>query len=219
MNHEAQDPSVVTAEIVLHSYPNSVERTRGIIRICDCIIASVGLFLFFFLIFPVIFIIMRMKYPGPFFYRQSRVGEHGRIFCMYKIRSMQVEAEQNGPQVSGPHDARRTKLGVWLRATRVDEVPQFWNVLRGDMSIVGPRPERPERFKHLSEVIPGYEERIKVAQGITGWAQIHCGYGATEEQEAEKNRYDREFIDDFSLTRYFAILLVTPFVMVRRRGF
>lgn len=218
MNKQEHDPSVITSELVLHSYPNSIEKTRSIIRFFDCLIAFIGLLVNICFVWPILFVIMRVKYPGPFFYRQLRLGEHGRGFWMYKIRTMRVDAERTGPQISGPHDTRRTKLGVWLRATRLDETPQFWNVLRGDMSVVGPRPERPERFEYLMDRIVGYDERLKVPQGITGWAQLHCGYGDSEEKEKEKNHYDRKFIDDFSLSRYFVILVITPFVMIRKRG-
>lgn len=204
-------------EVVIYSYPNRIEELRKFIRVCDVIIALVGLF-FCSIFFIFLFLLIKITSRGSFFYKQVRIGEHGREFIMYKIRTMHVDAEKNGPQVSGPHDTRCTIVGKWLRRTRLDETPQFFNVLKGDMSVVGPRPERPERLEGLQIRIPDYISRLSVPQGITGWAQIHCGYGSSFEIEEEKFKFDVEYINNFSFFRYLFILLFTPIIMIGRRG-
>lgn len=153
--------------------------------------------------------------PGPIFYRQERVGLHGRAFDVLKFRSMRVDAEKEGvPQWAGKNDARVTPIGRLIRATRIDELPQLINVLRGDMSFVGPRPERPFFVDSLSEEIPYYPERHQVKPGITGWAQLNYPYGASVEDAKQKLQYDLYYVKNCSIFLDFLILIQTVRVVL-----
>jgi len=146
---------------------------------------------------PLIFIAAlatRLSSRGPAFYRQKRVGLHGKVFTIAKIRSMIDGAETDGAQWASQDDPRVTRLGKFLRATRIDELPQLWNVLRGDMSLVGPRPERPEFVEKLEKEIPFYRARLAVRPGITGWAQIKHRYASSVEDTKTKIEYDLYYI-------------------------
>ena len=134
--------------------------------------------------------LIKVDSTGPALYRQSRVGLHGRIFTMLKFRSMRVDAEAAGPRWATDRDPRMTRIGAFIRATRLDEVPQLLNVLRGEMSLVGPRPERPHFVQQLAAIIPRYNERTHVLPGITGWAQINYPYGASVEDARAKLAFD-----------------------------
>jgi lipopolysaccharide/colanic/teichoic acid biosynthesis glycosyltransferase len=163
---------------------------------------------------------VRLTSPGPVFYHQRRVGHHGRIFSVHKFRSMRQDAEA----VSGPvwasksGDPRVTRIGGFLRRTRMDEVPQLWNVLIGDMSIVGPRPERPEFVSDLTTQIPFYGQRHIVRPGITGWAQVRYTYGATAEDALEKLQFDLFYIKNLSIPLDFFIILATAKTILLGRG-
>ena len=163
---------------------------------------------------------VRLSSPGPVLFRQARVGLDGKSFELLKWRTMRVDAESfSGPVwASGDNDPRITGLGRFLRKTRLDEVPQLWNVLRGDMSLVGPRPERPHFVQKLREVIPYYDERHSVRPGITGWAQVKFAYGATLEDAEEKLEFDLFYVKNMSLLFDVAILLETAKVMLLGRG-
>jgi len=155
---------------------------------------------------------------APVFYRQRRVGQHGEIFEVLKFRSMRVDAESAGAQYATKNDPRVTRLGGIMRKTRVDELPQLLNVLRGDMSFVGPRPERPEFVCELEERIPYYRERHAVKPGITGWAQLCYPYGSSERDTVEKLQYDLYYIKNRSLLFDLAILMQTVEVVLWGKG-
>jgi sugar transferase (PEP-CTERM system associated) len=161
---------------------------------------------------------IRLEGKGPILFRQERVGERGRIFVLKKFRSMTVDAERDGPVWAAERDPRVTRVGRWLRRTRLDELPQFWNVLAGDMSFVGPRPERPEFVDKLQREIPFYMGRHSVKPGITGWAQVRQGYAASVEDSMEKLQYDLYYIKNLSLLLDLVILLSTLQVVLFRRG-
>lgn len=163
---------------------------------------------------------IRLSSPGPAIYRQERVGERGRLFGLLKFRTMRVDAEaQSGPVwAAGDGDPRITGLGRFLRKTRLDEVPQLINVLRGEMSFVGPRPERPHFVAELRKVIPFYDERHSVRPGITGWAQVKSGYGSSIEDAQVKLEFDLFYIKHASFSLDLAILLDTLKVVVVGRG-
>ncbi|MFO1421972.1 MAG: TIGR03013 family XrtA/PEP-CTERM system glycosyltransferase, partial [Candidatus Competibacteraceae bacterium] len=147
---------------------------------------------------------------GPILYRQTRVGFKDRLFEVIKFRSMRVDAEKDGvPRWAGKGDSRVTRVGAVLRETRVDELPQLFNVLRGDMSFVGPRPERPQFVAELNRKIPYYSMRHMVNPGITGWAQICYPYGASEQDAREKLQYDLFYIKNYSFFFDVVILLQT----------
>ena len=160
--------------------------------------------------------LIRVDSTGPVLYRQSRVGLHGRIFTMLKFRSMRVDAEVAGPCWATDRDPRMTRIGAFIRATRIDEVPQLLNVLRGEMSLVGPRPERPHFVQQLAAIIPRYNERTHVLPGITGWAQINYPYGASVEDARAKLAFDLFYINNRALLLDLRILLRTiPVVLLR----
>jgi sugar transferase (PEP-CTERM system associated) len=153
------------------------------------------------------------------FYRQIRVGQYGRPFGVMKFRSMREDAESDGkPQWAQKNDSRVTRVGSFIRLTRIDELPQIINVLRGEMSFVGPRPERPEFVEQLNERIPYYRERHSIKPGITGWAQLCYPYGSSEQDAIEKLQYDLFYVKNHSLIFYMAILVQTVEVIVWGKG-
>lgn len=145
----------------------------------------------------------------PVFYRQVRLGQFGKPFVLGKLRTMKPDAEANGPEFAGEDDPRVTKLGRLLRRLRLDELPQLWNVLLGHMSLVGPRPERPEFVRELAKQIPYYTFRLAVPPGLTGWAQVNMPYARTVEEHRRKLEYDLYFIRERSFSLYLLILLRT----------
>lgn len=151
---------------------------------------------------------------GPVFYRQTRVGLLGRHFTVIKFRTMVADAERDGPQLSGRQDARVVPRLSWMRRTRADELPQFWNVLRGQMSLVGPRPERPELIATIERQVPGYARRHELPPGLTGFAQIHGRYHTSADH---KLGYDLQYVVNWSLVLDVQILLRTVWVVVSRR--
>ncbi|EDM80112.1 putative glycosyltransferase [Plesiocystis pacifica SIR-1] len=185
-------------------------------RLLDLGVASVGLLLFA-LMFPVLWPLQRLLDPGPFFYSQDRVGFGGAVFRVHKIRTMRV-AEREEQRWAATNDDRTTRLGRLLRRTRIDEFPQFWNVLRGEMSLVGPRPEQPKIVEQLEDEIPYFGYRHLVKPGITGWAQIHQGYAASVDESALKLSYDLYYVGRLSLLMDLDIMLRTAFVMAARIG-
>jgi sugar transferase (PEP-CTERM system associated) len=165
-------------------------------------------------------LLVKLDGPGPTFYRQERVGEKGRVFPLLKFRTMRADAEATtGPVwASAGGDHRMTRFGRLLRKTRLDELPQLLNVLRGDMSFVGPRPERPHFVEKLAQIIPYYSERHSVKPGITGWAQIKFGYGSNIEDAEEKLQYDLYYIKHMSMRLDLGILFNTMKVMLTGKG-
>ncbi len=168
----------------------------------------------------VVALLVRLSSPGPVLYRQTRMGLDSKKFELLKWRTMRADAETvSGPVwATGDNDPRVTRLGRFMRKARLDEVPQLWNVLRGDMSFVGPRPERPHFVQQLREVIPYYDERHSVRPGITGWAQVKFPYGSTLEDAEEKLEYDLFYVKHMSLLLDAAIVLETAKVMLLGRG-
>lgn len=181
-------------------------------------IAAMGLLVLLPLV-PLIALAVKIDSSGSVFYRQSRVGMRGRLFTCYKFRTMRADAEADtGATWAADDDPRITRVGRWLRRLRLDEIPQMWNVLRGDMSFVGPRPERPEFVKQLSEDIPYYNLRHIVRPGITGWAQIRYKYANTLEDARQKLQYDLFYIKNISFGLDFWILVHTLKVIFLGRG-
>jgi len=180
----------------------------GIKRGLDIVLSSLALFVSL----PILLLSMlavRLDSPGPIFYRQERVTLNGRVFWLIKLRTMYQDAETNGPKFADEKDPRITKVGAILRRTRLDEIPQLLNILWGDMSIVGPRPERPCFVAELAQELRLYKLRHSVRAGLTGWAQINYRYGASFEDSQRKLEYDLFYIKNFSLLRDVAIMLQT----------
>ena len=163
---------------------------------------------------------IRLTSPGPVLYHQQRVGKNGHIFTVHKFRSMRVDAEAaTGPVWASKHgDPRVTPIGSFLRRSRLDEVPQLWNVLKGDMSFVGPRPERPEFVADLTQQIQFYGQRHIVRPGLTGWAQVRYTYGATTEDALQKLQYDLYYIKNLSIALDLFIIFETVKTVVLRKG-
>lgn len=185
-------------------------------RLIDLGISAVGL-LVFALMFPLLWVLLRLDSPGPFFYSQERVGSAGKLFRVYKVRTMRVEAN-SAQRWAAKSDDRTTAYTRLLRRLRVDEFPQFWNVIRGDMSLVGPRPEQPKIVEELERSIPYFGYRHLVKPGITGWAQIHQGYAASVDESAIKLAYDLYYVGRLSVLMDLDIILRTAFVMIARIG-
>lgn len=188
-------------------------------RVSDLVIAGIGLLC----VAPLVLVaaaLIKLTSPGPIFYSQCRVGQHGRRFTIRKLRSMRPDAEKDTGAVwsRGAGDARITTVGRFLRRSRLDEVPQLWNVIVGDMSMVGPRPERPEFVQDLTRQIPYYGQRHVVKPGLTGWAQVCYTYGASVEDALQKLQYDLFYIKNLSIALDLFIIFKTVKTVVLRRG-
>jgi exopolysaccharide biosynthesis polyprenyl glycosylphosphotransferase len=191
--------------------------TRLAKRAFDLAVASVGLLLIAPLM-PVLVLLVRLT-PGPVIYRQTRVGESGRHFTILKLRTMRADAEDIGsPRYAQVGDDRVTRVGGILRRMHLDELPQLWNVLRGEMSIVGPRPERPEFVDLLEQTVPFWTRRLLVKPGITGWAQLRCGYARDDVSAAEKLSYDLWYLRNRNVVVDLAICFETVFSLLSRSG-
>jgi lipopolysaccharide/colanic/teichoic acid biosynthesis glycosyltransferase len=201
--------------------PLDAAEGRGVYRVLrrggDVLLALLGGVVLLLVLLPVA-LFYRRESPGPVLYRQLRVGRGGRPFMLLKLRTMVDDAEPDGPVWARPDDPRVTRLGRWLRRTRLDELPQVVNILRGEMSVVGPRPERPEFVAELAQEIPFYRARHVVRPGLTGWASIHMGYAASAEEALEKLQYDLYYIKHQSPALDLYIMLRTVGVMLRLGG-
>ena len=191
---------------------------KSVRRVFDIAFASVGLMLAAPLC-ATVWLAVRLESRGPALYSQERVGRNGRPFTIYKFRSMRADAEAaSGPVWASGEDPRITGVGRWLRRLRIDEIPQLWSVIRNDMSLVGPRPERPHFVGQLAQQIPHYGQRHIVKPGVTGWAQINYSYGNTVDDAFIKLQYDLYYIKNRSLALDIAILLRTVKVVVLQQG-
>jgi len=169
-------------------------------------------------VFIVFAILVKLSSSGPIFFSQERIGKFGRPFMIHKFRTMYSDAERDGPQLSSSTDPRITPIGRWLRRTRMDELPQFWNVLKGDMSLVGPRPERQFFIDAITEVAPHYRHLHKVRPGITSWGQVKFGYAENVEQMVRRLKYDILYIENMSLAVDLKILAYTVLIILKGDG-
>lgn len=215
-------PLPMVASVIPHdtAEPFSVPR-----RISDLakrsfdLAASLAMALVIVLLIPVIALAIRLDSAGPIFYSQNRVGLNGRIFRIYKFRTMRTDAEINGAVWATAGDPRVTRFGAFMRKARIDEWPQLWNVVRGDMTFVGPRPERPEFTTMLAKQLPGYTHRHDVKPGLTGWAQVRYRYANTVHDAEVKLEYDLYYVKYASFLFDLAILLRTIPVVLNLRGY
>ena len=217
--------SRVPKEYLNHNFYNNINFSQNNdsrmylfgVRFVDVLLSILGILLFLFVI-PFILIGNLFANRGSLFYSQSRVGKNGKLFRIHKLRSMVKNAEANGAVWATKNDTRITKFGKFLRKTRLDELPQFFNILKGDMSLIGPRPERPEFVKDLEEQIPFYAIRHVVRPGLTGWAQVNYPYANTIEEQETKLRYDLFYIKERSSFLDFKILIKTITTVLYFRG-
>ena len=192
-------------------------RSQHVLRAFD-IMASLGLLVLTLPLMLLTALLIRLDSPGPILYRQERVGLHGQSFTLLKFRSMRADAEAHGPAWAQTKDPRITRVGQIIRKTRIDELPQLLNVLHGEMSFVGPRPERPHFVEQLAAAIPHYDERSLVKPGVTGWAQVNYPYGASVEDARMKLSYDLYYVRNRSLLLDFLILVATVRVILFQEG-
>ena len=188
-----------------------------VLRVFD-VVVSLGLLILTLPLMLLTALVIRFDSPGPVLYRQERVGLSGASFTLLKFRSMRADAEARGPAWAQAKDPRVTRVGQFIRKTRIDELPQLLNVLRGEMSFVGPRPERPHFVEQLAEVIPHYRERSRVKPGVTGWAQVNYPYGASIEDARMKLSYDLYYVRNRSLLLDFLIIVATVRVILFQEG-
>ena len=220
-------------QIYIQRYPSEIFKSIDVLRINKVLndrnfeihlkrIADVSLsaFLLIFLS-PVLFLFSILIYAedrGPILYSQTRTGLNMKRFRIYKLRSMKVDSEKEGPVWAVNNDYRVSKIGKIIRATRIDELPQLWSVLKGEMSLIGPRPERPEFDKFLIKQIPFYSVRYSIKPGLSGWAQVNYPYGASEEDSYNKLSYDLFYMENFSFILDFLILFKTIRLVINARG-
>jgi exopolysaccharide biosynthesis polyprenyl glycosylphosphotransferase len=204
-------PLIEVRQEIMPAWQQSLKRAMDI---------GVSLFVltFFSWMFMLVALIIKLTSKGPVFYNHERIGKNGKPFTIYKFRSMYVDAEKNGPQLTQENDPRVTPFGRFMRKSRLDELPQFYNVLIGDMSLVGPRPERQYFIDRIMERSPHYRYLMKVRPGITSWGQVKFGYASTIDQMVRRLEYDIIYIENMSLFVDFKILIYTVLIVLQGRG-
>lgn len=211
LNSIFHSPLIVINNRLMEEWQYSVK------RIADVLISALALVLLS-PVFLITALIVKCTSPGPVFYAQERIGYHGKPFKMHKFRSMYVDAEDNGPALSKDDDPRITPFGRFMRKVRLDEIPQFYNVLKGTMSLVGPRPERQYYIDQIVKRSPEYLLLQRIKPGITSWGQVKYGYASTVDEMVERLRYDLLYLDNMSLTTDLKILVYTVLIIFQGRG-
>jgi exopolysaccharide biosynthesis polyprenyl glycosylphosphotransferase len=182
------------------------------------IVLSLFVIICFSWLYLILSILVKCTSKGPIIFKQERIGKNGKKFYIYKFRTMYVDAEKNGPALSSENDPRVTKFGRFLRKTRLDELPQFFNVLKGEMSIVGPRPEREYYIQQIIQKAPHYKLLHKIKPGITSWGQVKYGYAENVDQMVERMKYDILYLKNMSVLLDLKILIHTILVVIQGKG-
>lgn len=204
-------PLIVINREIMPAWQQTVKRTMDIA-------ISLFVLIVFSPLFIVVSLLVKFSSKGPIFFSQERIGHHGMPFMIHKFRSMYTDAEKHGPALSSDSDPRITKFGLFMRKTRLDEIPQFFNVLIGDMALVGPRPERQYFIDKILEKASHYNHLLKVRPGITSWGQVKYGYAENVDQMVERLKYDIIYIENMSLSVDFKILIYTVLIVVKGSG-
>lgn len=216
-NGQVHTDSLTSLPMIVYSTELLSPFTRNLKRLFDILCSILALILLSPFLLGVALII-RHDSQGPVFFSQERIGRSGKAFRIYKFRSMCINAEQNGPRLSSSMDRRITRVGRYLRKYRIDELPQFWNVLRGDMSLVGPRPEREFYIRQIMDIAPYYSRLLQVRPGITSWGMVKYGYATSVFQMVERMRYDLMYINNCSLAVDLKILGYTVRTVLTGKG-
>ena len=211
VNHIFGTPLIEIKHDLLPVWQQVLKRVFDVVGAIGFLIVALPLYIFTALM-------VRSSSPGPIFYRQPRIGKNGVPFNIIKFRSMYVDAEKMGPALSSDHDPRITRWGRFMRKVRLDEFPQFWNVLKGDMSIVGPRPERQFFIDQIVKLAPHYRHLHRVRPGLTSLGQVKYGYAETVPQMVERLKFDILYIENMSLSMDFRVILYTLKIIVEGRG-
>ena len=208
----------VYSEVLIEISPQLMPVWFSVVKRLIDVIASLFVLIIFSPLYLYVAIRVRLSSKGPIFYKQERTGLYGKSFMIYKFRSMYVDSEKEGPKLSQDNDDRCTAWGRVMRKYRLDEIPQFWNVLKGDMSLVGPRPERKFYLDQIAEKAPHVRHLLKVRPGITSWGQVKYGYASNVEEMIQRLKYDILYIDNISLALDIKILFYTVLVILQGRG-
>ena len=203
---------------LIQIYPDIMPHWQVVLKRVIDILVSVIAVVFLSPVFLFTAIGIKLGSKGPIFYSQERIGQHGKAFMMLKFRTMVQDAEQNGPQLSSDDDPRITNFGRFMRKVRLDEIPQFFTVLKGQMSLVGPRPERKYYIDQIMKKAPHYRLLLKVKPGITSWGQVKYGYASTIDEMVERLKYDLLYLENMSLSMDFKIMIYTVLIILQGRG-
>ncbi len=217
LNGQVHTDSLTSLPMIQYSTDLLSPFKRNLKRLADITSSALALIILSPL-FLVVAIIIRRDSSGPVFFSQERIGRSGKPFRIYKFRSMRTDAEQDGPRLSSTMDRRVTKVGRYLRKYRIDELPQFWNVMKGDMSLVGPRPERDHYIQKIMDIAPYYSKLLQVRPGITSWGMVKYGYASTVFQMVERMRYDLMYINNCSIAVDLKILGFTVRTVLTGKG-